>query len=54
LSVAFRTPVKVGLKVTEIVHFPPAGKLLPQLLVCEKSLLLIPMIAMLVMFSVTF
>lgn len=30
-------PTRVGLKVTGIVHIPAAGRLLPQLLVCENG-----------------
>jgi len=35
--VAAREPVAVGLKVTEMVQWPPAGRLAPQVLVCAKS-----------------
>jgi hypothetical protein len=36
-SSAERLPVCVGVKVTWIVQWAPAGRLLPQLFVCEKS-----------------
>jgi len=37
LTVPVRVPTAVGVKVTEIVHFAPAARLVPQLFVCVKS-----------------
>ena len=37
VSVPVRVPAPVGVKVTLMVQLTPAAKLLPQLLVCEKS-----------------
>lgn len=48
----FRVLVAVGSKVTLIVQFAPAATLEPQVLVCAKSPLFAPVMAMLVMFSV--
>ena len=49
LSVPLRVPIAVGVKVTLMVHLAPPARLLPQLLVCEKS----PLVVMLVMLSET-
>ena len=38
-------PVAVGLNVTAILQLVPAATLVPQLFVCEKSLLFGPLIA---------
>jgi len=46
---AARLPCAVGLKVTLMVQLAPATTLDPQLLVCEKSVGLVPEIVMLVM-----
>ena len=46
-SAPLRVPVVVGVKVTLMVHEPPAARLLPHLLVWPKS----PLVAMLVMAS---
>jgi hypothetical protein len=59
LSVTFkdavRDPLALGVKVTVIVHFAPADSVLPQVVpVSLKSLALMPVIVMLVMFSVIF
>jgi hypothetical protein len=43
---ALRLPVAVGVKVTEKLQLPPAGTLLPQVLVCVKSPGLVPVMAM--------
>jgi hypothetical protein len=45
--VALRVPEAVGANVTLIVQFPPAVTLEPQVLVCEKSPLFEPVIAIL-------
>jgi len=42
LKAAEREPVAVGVNVTPIEQFPPATTLDPQLLVCRKSLGLVP------------
>jgi hypothetical protein len=42
LSVALRVPVAAGVKVTLIVQLEPAATLDPQVLVCVKSLALVP------------
>jgi hypothetical protein len=42
---AVRLPVAVGLKVTLIVQFAPAATLAPQVFVCEKSPLFVPVMA---------
>ena len=39
-------PVAVGVKVTLIVQFAPAARLVPQLLVWPKSPLLVPVMVM--------
>src|SRR6266581_5060092 len=52
LNVALLVPLAVGVKVTLIVHWAPAATEVPQLLVCPKSPLLVPVMAMLLMFSV--
>ena len=46
VSVAARVPVAVGVKVTLIVQFAPAARLVPQLLVWPKSPLLVPVMVM--------
>ena len=51
VRVAVRVPVAVGVNVTLIVQLPPAATLEPQLLVCAKSPLLVPVMAMLVIDS---
>ena len=42
LTAAVRDPLAVGLKVTVIVQLAPPAMLVPQLLICEKSLALLP------------
>jgi hypothetical protein len=44
-TAAVRLPVACGVKVTKIVQLAPAAKLAPQVLVCEKSLVLVPVMA---------
>ena len=51
VKVPLRVPVAVGAKVTLIVQFAPAATLLPQLFVCPKSPLLVPVMVMLVMLN---
>jgi hypothetical protein len=51
---AFRGPVAVGSKVTLILQLDPAATLVPQLLVCAKSVLFSPVTARLVIVSVAF
>src|SRR2546427_3476062 len=51
LNVALLVPLAVGVKVTLIVHWAPAATEVPQLLVCPKSPLFVPLMAMLVMSS---
>ena len=51
VRVALRVPVAVGLNVRLIVQLDPAATLEPQLLVCAKSPLLVPVMAMLVIDS---
>ena len=46
LTAAVRFPVAVGVNVTVIVHFAPAPMLVPQVLRCEKSVGLVPVIVM--------
>ena len=54
-SVAVRVPAAVGVNVTLIAQAaPPGGTDTPQLLVCAKSPLFVPMIAMLEMLRLTF
>src|SRR5439155_12014433 len=54
-SVAVRVPAAVGVNVTLIAQAaPPGGTDAPQLLVCAKSPLFVPMIAMLEMLRLTF
>ena len=48
---AVREPVAEGVKVTLIVQLAPAATLVPQVFVCAKSPLLVPVTAMLVMLS---
>jgi hypothetical protein len=43
---AVLVPVAVGLNVTLIVQFAPAARLAPQVFVCEKSPLFVPLMAM--------
>src|SRR5258708_16589080 len=50
---AVREPVPPGEKITLIVQLPEGPRLPPQLLVWEKSPLLVPLNVILVMFSVT-
>ena len=45
-KVALLVPVAVGVKVTLIAQLDPAARLEPQLLVCPKSPLLLPVRAM--------
>src|SRR5437588_244022 len=49
VNVALRAPVAVGVNVTSIEQLAPAARLAPQLFVCAKSPLLVPVKAMLVM-----
>ena len=42
---AVRVPVAVGLKVTLMVQFAPAARPVPQVLVCAKSPLFVPLSA---------
>jgi len=51
LTEAVLVPVAVGVKVTLIVQVPDAATLLPQLLVCAKSLESVPAIPILVTLS---
>ena len=51
VNVALRVPTAVGVNVTSIEQLAPAARLAPQLLVCAKSPLLVPVKAMLVMLS---
>ena len=51
LTAAFRVPVAVGLKVTEIVQLAPAAILVPQVLVSEKSWKSVPVIVIPVNFN---
>ena len=44
LSVAVRLPLAAGVKVTLILQLPPAATELPQVLLCAKSLGLVPVI----------
>jgi hypothetical protein len=46
VTAAVRAPVAVGLKVTLMVHWAPAAKLVPQPFVWAKSALLVPVMAM--------
>ena len=48
VTAALRAPVTVGLNVTLIEQLPPAATLVPQVFVCPKSPLLVPVIVMLV------
>ncbi len=48
---AARVPVAVGLNVTLIVQLAPAARLLPQVLVCEKSPGFVPLNVTAVMLS---
>src|SRR5438874_746877 len=47
VSVPLRDPVAVGVNVTSIEQLAPAARLVPQLLVCAKSPLLVPVKPML-------
>ena len=49
VKVAVSAPMIVGLKVTLMVQVAPAATLAPQLFVCPKLLLLVPVKVMLVM-----
>jgi hypothetical protein len=49
VKVALRVPTAVGVNVTSIEQLAPAARLAPQLFVCAKSPLLVPVKAMLVM-----
>lgn len=49
-----RLPVAPGVKITLTVHVPPAGTEEAQVLVCEKSPLLVPVMLIPVMVSATF
>ena len=51
VKVALLVPVAAGVKVTLIAQLDPAARLEPQLLVCPKSPLLVPVMAMLVIDS---
>src|ERR1017187_3682190 len=42
---ALRLPAAVGVNVTEMLQFPPAATLAPQVLVCAKSPGLVPVTA---------
>ena len=46
VKVALLVPVAAGVKVTLIAQLDPAARLEPQLLVCPKSPLLVPVMAM--------
>ena len=50
-SVALRAPIPVGLKITLIWQFVPAASAALQVLVCEKSPALVPLMAIVGMFS---
>ena len=52
VSAAVRVPVALGVKVTLIVQFAPAARLVPHVFVCAKSPLFAPVMAMLEMFNV--
>ena len=47
VNVALRAPIAVGVNVTSIEQLAPAARLAPQLFVCAKSPLLVPVKAML-------
>ena len=49
LKVAVLVPLAVGVKVTLIVHWAPVATEVPQLLLCPKSPLFVPVTAMLLM-----
>lgn len=51
---AERDPRACGVKVTSIVQLAPAAKVVPQVLVCAKSVLFVPVNPMLLMLSATF
>ncbi len=51
VKVAVRVPEVAGVKVTLMVQLAPAARLVPQLLLCAKLLLFVPLRAMLVMLS---
>ena len=51
VRVALRAPVAVGVKVTLMVQVAPAATLVPQLLLCPKSPLLVPVKVMPVMLN---
>ena len=52
LTEAVREPIAEGVKVTRIVQPAPAATLAPQVFVCAKSPLLVPVIAMLLRVTV--
>ena len=54
MSVADSEPVPEGLKTTLMVQLAPAAREAPQVLVCEKSLALAPVMVMLVMVRMDF
>jgi hypothetical protein len=45
-TAALRETAAVGLKLTVMVQLAPAATLVPQVLVCEKELALVPVIEM--------
>jgi len=51
VNVALRVPTTVGVNVTSIEQLAPAARLAPQLLVCAKSPLFVPVKAMFVILS---
>jgi hypothetical protein len=51
VKVALCEPLAVGVKVTLKVQLPPAATVAPQLLVCAKSLLFVPVMVTLVTLS---
>ena len=52
-TIAELAPVVFGVNITVIVQELPAVKAVPQVLICEKLAALVPLSAMLDMFSVT-
>ena len=48
LTAAEKLPVEAGENTTEIMQLLPAASVVPQLLVCENTVALVPVIAMLV------
>jgi hypothetical protein len=53
VNVPLRVPVAVGAKVTLMMQLVPAATLVPQLFVCPKSPLLVPVKAIFAMFNTT-